>query len=60
MLCIFYDHIKQIELLTNNWDVVPEVKDTVLIRGIFYIVVRKTFDYNEPSPVLRLDCEPRV
>jgi hypothetical protein len=60
MLCIFYDHIKQIELLTDHLDVVPETKDTVVIRGIFYTVVRKTFDFNDMPPVLRVDCEVRV
>lgn len=60
MLCIFWDHVKQIELLTKLLVTLPEVKDTVVIRGVIYIVTRKTYDYTEAEPVCRLDCEIRV
>ena len=60
MLTVFYDHQKRIELLTDTLDVLPEVKDSIVIRGIIYIAVRKTFDFNEAPPVCRIDCEVKV
>ena len=60
MLCYFWDHIKEIELLVVYLTAPPVQKDEVLIRGIFYIITKRTFDFNDPDPVLRLNCEVRV
>jgi hypothetical protein len=60
MLCQFNDAVKHIELLVVELGELPVQKDEVLIRGIFYIVTKRTFDFNDSEPVCRLSCEVRV
>jgi hypothetical protein len=60
MLVQFNDAHKKIELLVAEMDEIPAQKDEVLIRGVFYIVVKRTFDFNEAPEVCRLSCEVRV
>jgi len=60
MLCQFMDHVKNIELLVVDIDVLPAQKEEVLIRGIFYVVIKRIFDYVEEPAICRLFCEVRV
>jgi hypothetical protein len=60
MLVQFNDVVKGIELEVVELDVVPVVKDHVVIRDIIYIVVQRLFDFANESPVCRLSCEIRV